>query len=182
MTDVPGRAIIMRKFTHIVVSRFSLSEPKVQGKGWADATAEHWFEDTSSGNAVPFQFAKAMLLYPGLNYAYDLHMASLEAAFRWLDREATTESKRLMLTSALVDLQPAKGRLDIVISTNVPREMSLKAEAGVSLFVNNETEHTVVRRALDATNVAMFVQLAGVVRDFWRKSKAAVVPPQDSQK
>lgn len=175
--SVPERAALLRRYSHVVLTRVRLCEPAPRQPGhpvpWADAQLEQYFETTATGQVTPFLMMSAMLLYPGLNYAHGCHLASLKTGIKWLNDgiEAWRATEVYVSEQALAALPP-RGAVGIDIKTLVPVDQKSKITAGVTLYANDEKVDSIAR-AIAATNPEMLVQLGLALKDIWAKASPA---------
>lgn len=177
MSSIQSRAVMVKKYSHVVFTRIRLNAPEgtiTPGK-WAEAQIGQWFEDLATDNVEPLMFLSAMQLYPGTSYAHSCQLRALEKAVKWLN-----DGLGVFLHDSGEDRSswgalPPKGAVAIDVRTVVPREKRTKLVAGVTLYANDEKVDT-VSRAVAATNPEMIVQLALGLQDVFAKaSKSSAI-------
>lgn len=174
--SVKDKALLIKKYSHVVLTRVRLCEPAPRQAGqpvpWADAGIEQYFEDCASGTVVPFLMMSAMLLYPGMNYAHGCHLSTLRTSVGWLNEGIEQWRKGASISEAEIEALPPRGAVGIDVRTLVPREQAAKIVSGVTLYANDAKVATAAQ-AIAATNPAMVVQLGLALKDLWAKASPA---------
>jgi hypothetical protein len=182
MLSIPEKANLIRRFSHATMLRLMIREPGPQTPegSWADVAMDQAFEELGSGSVVPFKFTTALLLYPGAGFAYDCHMAALQAAYSHIDAELQKYCRLNAVDPKMIEAMPAKGLLIVDLRTMVPREVRKNWNTSVSFFVNNaERPEPSFERVIKATNAAMLQRAGSVLLDMWRKGTSWQGAEQD---
>lgn len=175
MTNIPEKAILIRKFSHATIVELILQQPEdpKKAKGWADADLQQGFEELGTGTITGFRFVSGMLLYDGAGYAYDCHLASLHTVITYLNTQIEKLRNASGVTIEMVEKMPARGKLKLDIRTFVPREIRLKGTTELAMYVNNEQQaEKDFTKVVAATNLAMVAYAGKVLLDIWQKGSA----------
>lgn len=175
--SVRDRALLIKKYSHIVLTRLRVCEPAPREPGqpvpWADAQIEQYFETTENGTVTPFLLMSALLVYPGLNYAHGCHLATLKTTIQWLNHGIEQWAQAAGMDPAGFSALPPRGAVAIDIKTLVPYDkQKARITSGLTLYANDSKVATVADM-IKATNPEMAVQLGHAVKDIWAKASPA---------